>query len=63
MATFAADGHERYSGLPVIRYDAIELGAALGKGFEIVEHRREIHSTPSGTVQPFTWIAARRMPI
>ena len=63
MATFAADGPERCSGLPVTRYGPIVLGAALGKGFEIVEHRREIHMTPSGTVQPFTWIAARRATI
>ncbi len=62
MATFATDGPERCSELPVTRYSAIELGAALGPGFEIVEHRREIHTTPSGTVQPFTWIAARRIP-
>jgi len=60
MATFATDGPERCSGLPVTRYGLIELGAALGKGFEVVEHRREIHVTPSGAVQPFTWIAARR---
>ena len=63
MATFATDGPERCSGLPVTRYGPIELGATLGKGFEIVEHRREIHVTPSGTVQPFTWITARRTPI
>ena len=63
MATFATDGPERCSGLPVTRYGPIELGAALGKEFEIVEHRREIHVTPSGIVQPFTWITARRTPI
>ena len=60
MATFATDGPERCSGLPVTRYSAIEVGTALGRGFETVEHRREIHVTPSGTLQPFTWIAARR---
>ena len=60
MATFAPDGPERCSGLPVTRYSADELGAVLGSGFQVVEHRREVHSTPTGTVQPFTWVAARR---
>jgi len=63
MATFAADGPERCSGLPVTRYEPHELGAALGPGFEVVEHRRELHATPRGTLQPFTWVAARRTPI
>jgi hypothetical protein len=60
MATFAPDGPEQCSGLPVTRYGADELGAVLGSGFKVVEHRGEVHTTPFGTVQPFTWIAARR---
>jgi SAM-dependent methyltransferase len=60
IGTFAPDGPEWCSGLPVTRYSADELGAVLGSEFEVVEHRREVHLTPAGTVQPFTWIAARR---
>jgi len=60
MATFAPDGPERCSGLPVTRYSADQLGAVLGTEFEVVDRRREVHTTPGGTVQPFTWIAARR---
>jgi len=60
IGTFAPDGPEWCSGLPVTRYSAEELGAVLGSEFEVVEHRREVHATPAGTVQPFTWIAARR---
>jgi len=60
MATFAPDGPEWCSGLPVTRYSAEQLGMALGSGFHIVEQRREVHTTPAGAVQPFTWIAARR---
>jgi hypothetical protein len=60
MATFAPDGPEQCSGLPVTRYGADELGAVLGSGFKVVEHRGEVHTAPFGTVQPFTWIAARR---
>jgi len=60
MATFALDGPGRCSGLPVTKYDANHLVDALGEAFEPAFQRREIHRTPSGAVQPFTWIAARR---
>jgi SAM-dependent methyltransferase len=59
IATFASDGPERYSGLPVARYDAIDLERLL-VGFTVVESSREEHVTPGGAVQPFTWIAATR---
>lgn len=59
MATFAEDGPEHCSGLPVARYDAQDLLALLGDDFRVVEVRRELHSTPGGVTQPFTWVAAR----
>jgi len=59
IATFASDGPGRCSGLPVARYDAGDLERLLD-GFTVVESSREEHVTPSGTVQPFTWIAATR---
>jgi hypothetical protein len=59
MATFAADGPETCSGLPVARYDATDLEQLLN-GFTVVASRRDEHITPSGAIQPFTWIAARR---
>jgi len=59
VATFADDGPEMCSGLPVRRYTAEDLVAALGEGFELVETRREVHLTPRGASQPFTWVAAR----
>ena len=59
VATFADDGPEMCSGLPVRRYAAEDLAAALGEGFELVETRREVHVTQRGTQQPFTWVAAR----
>jgi len=61
MATFAPDGPEWCSGLPVTRYSAEQLGEALGGEFIVVEQRREVHTTPNGATQPFTWIAARRV--
>jgi hypothetical protein len=59
IATFASDGPERCSGLPVARYDASNLQQLL-VGFTVVESSREEHVTPGGAVQPFTWIAATR---
>ena len=61
MATFALDGPEWCSGLPVTRYDADRLLEALGDDFTLVDQRQEIHTTPTGAIQPFTWIAARRI--
>jgi trans-aconitate methyltransferase len=60
IATFAPDGPERCSGMPVVRYDGAGLAAAFGPGFELVHERREEHHTPRGAIQPFTWVALRR---
>jgi hypothetical protein len=59
MATFATDGPEYCSGLPVARYSTEELTAILGPDFIVMGERREEHHTPAGTRQPFTWVAAR----
>jgi trans-aconitate methyltransferase len=59
VATFAPDAPEQCSGMPVHSYDADSLVAALGDGFDLVATRREVHHTPTGVAQPFTWIAAR----
>ena len=53
IATFAPDGPERCSGLPIVRYDPDALARTLGPGFELVESRRHDHVTPSGNTQRF----------
>jgi SAM-dependent methyltransferase len=58
IGTFAADGPERCSGLPVARYSPEALTELLSAGFRVAATGRELHSTPGGVVQPFTWIAA-----
>jgi len=60
LATFAPDGPAYCSGLPVTRYDDDALATVLGAGFDVVARRREVHVTPSGVEQPFTWLGARR---
>lgn len=53
IGTFASDGPERCSGLPVQRYDPPELAAELGATFQLVESAREEHVTPGGKMQRF----------
>jgi hypothetical protein len=51
--TFAPDGPENCSGLPVARHDAESLQAVLGRGFRLVSARRHEHTTAWGAVQRF----------
>ncbi len=60
VAAFAADGPTRCSGLPVARYDPAALAAAFGEGFRAVRSEREVHRTPSGSAQAFTWVLLER---
>jgi trans-aconitate methyltransferase len=60
IGTFAMDGPERCSGLPVVRYDAALLSATLGDAFAFVETRRHDHRTPMGGVQRFQFSIFRR---
>jgi len=62
VATFAADGPSRCSGLPVARYSPDELHAAFDGDFELLESRREEHRTPAGILQPFTYCLCRYEP-
>lgn len=60
IGTFAPDGPEQCSGLPVRRHSADDLAALLAGAFEPVRSEREEHRTPSGKAQPFSWLVARR---
>lgn len=59
VATFGPDGPTQCSGLPVARYDAQALHAALGGGFELLHSAAEIHCTPWGSEQQFVYILCR----
>ncbi len=61
IGTFAEDGPDMCSGLPVRRYSAGALVERFGEGVELVEARRHVHITPKGSEQPFTFVALRRL--
>lgn len=60
IATFAPDGPEKCSGLPVQRYSAATLAERLGPDFTLVTERPERHVTPRGVVQSFVYAVFRR---
>ena len=60
IGTFAPDGPERCSGLPVVRHDAASLGEILGSAFELRESRLHAHQTPVGATQRFQFSRFRR---
>ncbi len=62
IGAFAPGAPDHCSGLPVQHYDADGIMALLGDGFEVVAVRREVHHTPAGVAQPFTWVAALYAP-
>ncbi|HWX67306.1 MAG TPA: class I SAM-dependent methyltransferase [Rhodanobacter sp.] len=60
VGTFADDGPERCSGLPVSRYGTAALAAAFAPAFDMVSHSRDVHRTPTGNEQAFTYVVLRR---
>ena len=59
VATFAEDGPSRCSGLAVARYSPASLHAEFGASFDLVESHRELHTTPAGAQQAFTYCVCR----
>jgi 2-polyprenyl-3-methyl-5-hydroxy-6-metoxy-1,4-benzoquinol methylase len=62
VSSFAEDGPETCSGLPVARATHEQLSALFDEGFHDVERFRETHITPWGSEQPFNWLVLRRYP-
>ncbi|MGQ7793341.1 class I SAM-dependent methyltransferase [Faunimonas sp. B44] len=60
IATFAPEGPERCSGLPVERYSAETLAARFGAEFRLEAQAAERHVTPGGSVQAFAYAVLRR---
>ena len=65
MATFAEDGPEMCSGLPVVRYASEALAQELDRlvpgKFELISSRRHMHITPKGNRQSFQYSVFRKM--
>lgn len=61
IGTFAPDGPERCSGLPVTRHDSGSISAVLGSDFVLIDERRHGHRTPGGIVQKFQFSTFRRI--
>jgi SAM-dependent methyltransferase len=61
IGTFAPNGPERCSGLPIVRHDNASLGKMLGPSFELVESRNHSHQTPIGTIQRFQFSRFRHL--
>ena len=59
IATFAPDGPERCSGLPVVRYSPDSLRQTLGADFTLITSRSDLHATPRGSTQSFQFSAFR----
>ncbi len=60
IATFAADGPQRCSGLEVARYTPEELAATFADGFTLERGFVDSHHTPSGAEQRFAFVILRR---
>lgn len=55
VATFGPQGPQKCSGLDVVRYDAASLHREFGASFALVRHLTELHRTPAGAIQQFTY--------
>ncbi len=59
VGTFAPNGPESCSGLPIVRYSADQLESVLGERFKVEACLEEQHVTPAGGIQTFTWVAGK----
>ncbi len=62
IATFATNGPEMCSGLPVRRYSPETLAETLGSEFHLQQTLGEQHHTPAGKVQSFVYCRFRYRP-
>jgi len=55
IGTFALDGPEKCSGLPVMRHDPNSLQNLLGSNFNLIDTRTQNHRTPFQSIQHFQY--------
>jgi len=61
IGTFAPEAPPRCSGLPVQRYSREQLEITLGEGFEMKQHKQELHVTPGGVEQMYLYCHFRKV--
>lgn len=61
MGTFALDGPEKCSGLPVMRYDADRLCGELGHRLRLLDDITVTHVTPSKVEQQFQFVVLQAL--
>jgi hypothetical protein len=61
IGSFGLDGPEQCSGLETARYDAEGLAEQFSEAFVLERAEQEVHRTPSGAEQSFTWVVLRRL--
>lgn len=59
ISTFGPDGPLKCSGLPIVRYDHDSLHDEFGSAFTLLEHGKEDHLTPDGSIQKFIYCYCR----
>jgi len=59
VATFGPEGPTKCSGLDVVRYDPDTLHDQFGPSFQLEKHLTELHRTPAGSTQQFTYCFCR----
>lgn len=57
---FAPEGPERCSGLAVARRSAADVAAILAPSFRLLAQQAEVHFTPGGSEQKFSYAVLRR---
>ena len=55
VATFGPEGPTKCSGLEVRRYGSDALHEEFGPAFRLMKHETELHRTPAGVIQQFTY--------
>jgi SAM-dependent methyltransferase len=61
IATFALDGPTRCSGLEVAQYSPQDIAAAFGDAFTLKRGLADVHRTPAGAEQRFSYAVLQRV--
>lgn len=60
IGAFAQDGPTKCSGLNVAQYSVQDLTRRFDNAFRLLRSRRELHQTPAGAGQSFTYVLMQR---